>query len=141
MDANDKRELRFEDKDDKVHAIFLNRCFKVDGIRVILPIITLVFPKAPEWLLIPAAELTLIRLRDSSVKTMTPAEVKEMSGEVFDAEQFWAERSNKTRKPVALKPATALKALMSASPDDLTTLKALAKDPAIAKMLQDLLGN
>lgn len=138
MDTSDKRELKFEKKDGMIHAMFLNRCFKVDGVRVILPLITLVFPEAPEWLLIPAAELTLIRLRDSSVKTMTPAEIGEMSGQVFDAEQFWAERSAKVRKPVAMKPATALLALSKATAADMAALKALAKDPAIAAMLAEL---
>lgn len=138
-----KRYLVIRKTSDGVEADFINRRLGHRGEGTKLSKVTIVFPIGdatglPDWFIAPAANLTFIRFQDAS-RGLTDAEKRELDGHKFDAQQFWAQRSErKTRGPVKITPEGELKRIAGMSDAEKAELAAMLmqSDPEFAKMLK-----
>jgi hypothetical protein len=124
-----KKGLEIRDTDEGIEVDFLNRTIEVDGVIVRLAKVTILFAgmhSLPEWLITPAANLTMIRFQDRSRRDLNVNEVKDLDGLRFDAEQFWTTSKRKARGPQSVE-----KIAEKMTTDDLTKL---LQNPKIAAL-------
>ena len=119
-DEKIKKSLEIRETESGIEVDFLNRTIEVDSIVVRLAKITIRFAgmhKLPEWVITPAANLTMIRFQDRSRRDLNINEIKELDGLTFDAEQFWAKTERKSRGPVRVE-----KVIEKMTEEDLTKM-------------------
>lgn len=141
-EENEKRTTIIREDGSTIFADCLNRQIGDKANPVKLAKLTLQFNNAancPRYIFDGAVKMTLIRVQDDARRTMTVEEIAALDGTTIDAEEFWAQRSDRkarTVKPVSFEKASEAVAKASPAQQAILMRAMLYAHPELADLLK-----